>query len=43
MILAAERVFREQKGRLQEEIEARGHKVIFFHKFHCELNLTEGY
>ena len=42
-ILAAERDFREQKGRLQEEIEARGHKVIFYPKFHCELNPIEPY
>ena len=42
-ILAVEREFREQNGRLQEEIEARGHKVVFFPKFHCELNPTEGY
>ena len=42
-ILAAERDFLEQKGRLQEEIKARGHKVILFPKFHCELNPTEGY
>ena len=42
-ILAAERDFLEQKGRLQEEIEARGHKVIFFLKFYCELDPTEGY
>ena len=31
-ILATEQDFREQKGRLQEEIEARGHKVIFHPK-----------
>ena len=37
-ILAAKRDFYEQKGRLQEEIEARGYKVIFFSKFHCGLN-----
>ena len=42
-ILTAERDFREQKGRLQEEIGARGHKVIFHPKFHCELNPTEPY
>ena len=39
----AERDFREEKGRLQEEIEARGHKVIFYPKFHCELNSIEPY
>ena len=43
-ILAAERDFREQQGRLQEEIEARGHhQAVPFPKFHCELNPTEGY
>ena len=42
-IRAAERDFREQKGRLQGEIEARGHKVIFYPKFHCELNPIEPY
>ena len=35
--------FREQKGRLHEEIKARGHKVIFDPKFHCELNPIEPY
>ena len=42
-ILAAEPDFCEQTGRLQEEIEARGHKVIFYPKFHCELNPIEPY
>jgi hypothetical protein len=42
-ILAKEQDFREQKGRLQEEIEARRHKVIFYPKFHCELNPIESY
>ena len=30
-------------SRLQEEIDARGHKVIFYPKFHCELNPMEPY
>ena len=38
-ILAAERDFKEQKWSLQEEVEARGHKVLFYPKFHCELDL----
>ena len=42
-ILAAEQDFHEQRGRLQEEIEACGHKVIFYPKFHCELNPIEPY
>jgi hypothetical protein len=28
--------FRNQKGWLQEEIEAAGHNVIFYPKFHCK-------
>ena len=40
-ILAAEQDFREQRGWLQEEIEAHGHGVIFYPKFHCELNPIE--
>ena len=42
-ILAAERDNCEQKGRLQEEIKAPGHKVIFYPKFHCEPNPIEPY
>ena len=42
-ILAVERDFREQKGLLQEELESRGQKVIFYPKFHCELNPIEPY
>jgi len=33
--------FQAQKGQLQEEIEASGHSVIFYPKFHCELNFIE--
>ena len=33
------RDFREQKGRLQEEVEALGNYVLFYPKFRCELNL----
>ena len=37
----SQRDFAEQKGRLQEEVEAAGHSVIFYPKFHCELNFIE--
>ena len=33
--------FSGQKGRLQEEVEALGHRVLFYPKFHCELNFIE--
>ena len=42
-ILGAERDFQDQKGRLQEEVEALGHRVLFYPKFHCELNFIECY
>ena len=42
-VLAAEQGFKEQKGRLQEELECRGQLIIFYPKFHCELNSTERY
>ena len=42
-VLAAEPGFKEQKGRLQEELESRGQLVIFYPKFHCELNFIERY
>ncbi|RPA99707.1 hypothetical protein L873DRAFT_1767021 [Choiromyces venosus 120613-1] len=41
VVLAAERDFLEQNGRLQEELEASGQRVIFYPKFHCELNFIE--
>ena len=28
---------------IQEIIESKGHKVIFYPKFHCELNYIEMY
>lgn len=31
-------IFLVQKSLIQEIIENRGHKVIFYLKFHCELN-----
>ena len=35
--------FRAQKGQLEEEIKAAGHHIIFYPKFHCELNFIERY
>ena len=35
--------FQKQCGRLQEEVEATGNLVIFYPKFHCELNFIERY
>ena len=31
----------ERKGQLQEEVEAANHLIIFYPKFHCELNFIE--
>jgi len=42
-VLSAEPDFQQQKGRLQEELECRGQLVIFYPKFHCELNFIERY
>ncbi|KIJ40787.1 hypothetical protein M422DRAFT_82849, partial [Sphaerobolus stellatus SS14] len=33
--------FIEQKSALVELIESHGHSVIFYPKFHCELNFIE--
>jgi hypothetical protein len=41
--LAAQRDFREQKGSLQAALEAGNQEVIFYPKFHCELNFVEHY
>ena len=35
--------FHAQKGQLEEEIKAADHHVIFYPKFHCELNFIERY
>ncbi|PKB95594.1 hypothetical protein RhiirA5_302831, partial [Rhizophagus irregularis] len=35
--------FLAQKCMIQEIIESKGHKVIFYPKFHCELNYIEMY
>ena len=39
-VLGAEREFQGLKGRFQEEVEAQGHQVLFYLKFHCELDLS---
>ena len=41
MLMASQRDFQEQKGRLEEELQAAGQLVIFYPKFHCELNFIE--
>jgi hypothetical protein len=40
-LLSTQPDFLEQKGRLQEEVERRGHLCLFFPKYHCELNWIE--
>ena len=42
-VLASQPDFKAQKGRLQEELEAQGHQVMFYPKFHCDLNWIERY
>ena len=42
-VLEAEMYFQDQKGRLEEEVEALGHHVLFYPKFHCELSFIERY
>lgn len=41
-ILSLQRDFQLQKGRLQESLEPK-HTVLFYPKFHCELNWIEYY
>ena len=40
-LLQSQPDFKEQKGWLQELVEETGHSVIFYPKFHCELNFIE--
>ncbi|KAJ7483017.1 hypothetical protein B0H11DRAFT_1723388 [Mycena galericulata] len=40
-ILFTQPDFVNQKSMLEEHCEARGHEVIFFPKFHCEVNCIE--
>ena len=42
-ILSLQPDFIVQKSRLQDEIEKREHKCIFYPKFHYELNFIEIY
>ena len=42
-VLGAKRDFQDQKGRYQEEVERLGHRVLFYPRFHCELNFIELY
>ena len=41
LFLSQQQDFRDQKRQLQEEIEAANHLIIFYPKFHCELNIIE--
>ena len=43
MIVAVQEDFKANKLLLQELIESIGHKVIFYPKFHPELNFIEQY
>jgi len=40
-VLSEEPDFAEQKEWLTEEVEKLGHSVIFYPKYHCELNFIE--
>ena len=40
-LLQSQKDFQEQRGWLQEKVEAAGHRVIFYPKFHCETNFIE--
>lgn len=40
-LLSQQPDFLAQKGRVQEVVEAKGHMVLFYPKFHCELNWIE--
>ena len=42
-ILEAESDFRDEISLLESIIKAAGHEVIFYPKFHCELNYIEYY
>jgi hypothetical protein len=41
--LEAQQDFREEKSMLEHIITAAGHEIIFYPKFHCELNYIEYY
>jgi hypothetical protein len=42
-ILSSQPDFAAQKSRLEDVIEKAGHLVLFYPKFHCELNWIEYY
>jgi hypothetical protein len=42
-ILSLQKDFQEQKGKMQEAVEGKGHLVAFYPKFHCEINWIEYY
>ncbi|CAG8802744.1 12433_t:CDS:1 [Cetraspora pellucida] len=42
-ILSLEPDFANQKSLLEEIVKEAGHKIIFYPKFHCELNYIESY
>ena len=42
-VMTNEPDFRDQKGRLEEELESGGQLMIFYPKFHCGLNFIEWY
>lgn len=43
VVLSNQPDFLNTKPLIQEIIEAKGHKVIFYPKFHCEFNYIEVY
>jgi len=42
-ILSLEPDFLAQKSHLEEIVEKAGHKIIFYPKYHCELNYIESF
>ena len=42
-LLSVQPDFQQQKSKIEIAIEARGHKCIFYPKYHCELNFIEMY
>ena len=42
-VLSLEQDFKEQKGKMQEVDEGKGHLAAFYPKFHCEINWIEYY
>jgi hypothetical protein len=42
-ILSAQPDFKGQRSRIEEIVEDAGHLVMFYPKFHCELNWIEYY